>query len=399
MQGVLYDITEHKRMEDQLRHSQKMEAVGLLAGGVAHDFNNLLMLIQGHNERLRAQLAPGDAAVKEAVGIEHAVTRAAGLTRQLLAFSRRQILQPKVLNLNEILTESAKMLDRLLGKDIALKVTASPSLWLVKADPGQLEQVILNLAVNARDAMPKGGQLTIETRNTEITRASPRLDSRALAGTYVMLVVTDTGIGMNTETQAHMFEPFFTTKEPGKGTGLGLSIVYGVVKQTGGWTHVESKPGQGTVFEIYLPRAEDATVLLDSAAGKKEFKTVPKGTETILLVEDEEGIRALTSEFLSAQGYTVLHAMDGNEALRIAEGHEDLIHLLVTDIVMPHLGGKELAHRLRKVRPEMKVLFMSGYPEHPALSNEASDQPEIILQKPFLLDVLGHRVRSVLDQP
>jgi CheY-like chemotaxis protein len=357
------------------------------------------MLIQGHNERLRAQLAPGDAAVKEAVGIEHAVTRAAGLTRQLLAFSRRQILQPKVLNLNEILTESAKMLDRLLGKDIALKVTASPSLWPVKADPGQLEQVILNLAVNARDAMPKGGQLTIETRNTEITRASPRLDSRALAGKYVMLVVTDTGIGMNTETQAHMFEPFFTTKEPGKGTGLGLSIVYGVVKQTGGWTHVESKPGQGTMFEIYLPRAEEATALLDSAAGKKEFKTVPKGTETILLVEDEEGIRALTNEFLSAQGYTVLHAMDGKEALRIAEGHEDLIHLLVTDIVMPHLGGKELAHRLRMVRPEMKVLFMSGYPEHPALSNEASDQPEIILQKPFLLDVLGHRVRSVLDQP
>lgn len=399
MQGVLYDITEHKRMEDQLRHSQKMEAVGLLAGGVAHDFNNLLMLIQGHNERLRAQLAPGDAAVKEAVGIEHAVTRAAGLTRQLLAFSRRQILQPKVLNLNEILTESAKMLDRLLGKDIALKVTASPSLWPVKADPGQLEQIILNLAVNARDAMPKGGQLTIETRNTEITRASPRLDSRALAGKYVMLVVTDTGIGMDTQTQAHMFEPFFTTKEPGKGTGLGLSIVYGVVKQTGGWTHVESKPGQGTVFEIYLPSAEDAMVLLDSAAGKKEFKTVPKGTETILLVEDEEGIRVLTNEFLSAQGYTVLHAMDGNEALRIAEGHEDLIHLLVTDVVMPNLGGKELAHRLRKVRPEMKVLFMSGYPEHPALSNEASDQPEIILQKPFLLDVLGHRVRSVLDQP
>ena len=399
MQGVLYDITEHKRLEEQLRHSQKMEAVGLLAGGVAHDFNNLLMLIQGHNERLRAQLAPRDAALKEALGIEHAVTRAAGLTRQLLAFSRRQILQPKVLNLNEILTEVAKMLDRLIGKNIVIKVIPAPALWTVKADPGQLEQVILNLAVNARDAMPNGGQLTIETRNAEITGATPRLDSRALAGKYVMLVVSDTGTGMAAETQAHMFEPFFTTKEPGKGTGLGLSIVYGVVKQTGGWTHVESRPGQGTVFEIYLPRAEEATVLPGSASGRKEFRSVPKGSETILLVEDEEGIRVLTSEFLCGQGYTVLHAMDGKEALRVAQGHEDLIHLLVTDVVMPNLGGKELAHRLRQVRPQIKVLFMSGYPEHPALSTESRDQPETILQKPFLLDVLGHKVRSVLDQP
>jgi len=398
MHGVLYDITEHKRLEDQLRHSQKMEAVGLLAGGVAHDFNNLLMLIQGHNERLRARLAPDDIAHKEALGIEHAVNRAAGLTRRLLAFSRKQILQPKILDLNEVLTEVAKMLDRLLGKNIALKVAPFPSLWPIKADPGQLEQVIMNLAVNARDAMPQGGQLTIETRNVEIDGAHPRLHSGVLAGKYVMLIVTDTGTGMNAETQVHMFEPFFTTKEPGKGTGLGLSIVYGVVKQTGGWTHVESKPGHGTIFEIYLPRAEEATAPAAFAALKKEVETVPGGTETILLVEDEDGIRALASEFLCVQGYTVLHAMDGDEALRIADGHEDLIHLLVTDIVMPNLGGKELAHRLRKVRPEMKVLFMSGYPEHPALSSEASEQPGAILQKPFLLDVLAHKVRSVLDQ-
>jgi PAS domain S-box-containing protein len=398
MQGVLYDITEHKRLEDQLRHSQKMEAVGLLAGGVAHDFNNLLMLIQGHNERLRAQLAPGDIAHKEAIGIEHAVSRAAGLTRRLLAFSRKQILQPKVLDLNEVLSEVTKMLDRLIGKNIALRVAPSPSLWPVKADPGQLEQVILNLAVNARDAMPRGGQLTIETRNAEISGAHPRVHNGVLAGKYAMLIVSDTGIGMDAETQAHMFEPFFTTKEPGKGTGLGLSIVYGVVKQTGGWTHVESKPGQGTIFEIYLPRAEEATVPATTTATRKEARTVPKGTETVLLVEDEEGIRDLTSEFLCAQGYTVLHAMDGNEALRIADGHEDLIHLLVTDIVMPNLGGKELAHRLRKLRPQMKVLFMSGYPEHPALSSESGDEPEAILPKPFLLDALACKVRSVLDQ-
>jgi len=293
----------------------------------------------------------------------------------------------------------AKMLDHLLGKNIALKVATFPSLWPIKADPGQLEQVILNLAVNARDAMPRGGQLIIETRNIEISEVHRPFHSGMLAGKYVMLVVTDTGSGMDAETQVHMFEPFFTTKEPGKGTGLGLSIVYGVVKQTSGWTHVESKPGQGTVFEIYLPRAEDAAVPTGTAAFKKKSASAPKGTETVLLVEDEEGIRVLTSEFLCALGYTVLHAMDGNEALRIADGHEDLIHLLVTDIVMPNLGGRELAQQLRKVRPQMKVLFMSGYPEHPALSSDANAQPEAILQKPFLLDALAHKVRKLLDQP
>ncbi|MBZ5682440.1 MAG: GAF domain-containing protein [Acidobacteriia bacterium] len=398
MQGVLYDITEHKRLEDQLRHSQKMEAVGLLAGGVAHDFNNLLMLVQGHNERLRARLAPGDPAHKEAVGIEHAVSRAAGLTRRLLAFSRKQVLQPKVLDLNEVLTEVGKMLDHLIGKDITLQVTPSPSLWPIKADPGQLEQVILNLAVNARDAMPLGGQLIIETRNAEISKARSPLDDDALAGKYVILIVRDTGVGMDAETQAHIFEPFFTTKEPGKGTGLGLSIVYGVVKQTGGWTRVESNPGRGTTFEIYLPRAEEPPAAAKSKPAGKSLQSMPKGTETILLVEDEEGIRSLTSEFLCAQGYTVLDAMNGEKALRIADGHEDLIHLLVTDMVMPKLGGIELAHRLRKVRPQMKVLFMSGYPEHPALSSEGAGQPETILQKPFSLDTLAHKVRSVLDQ-
>jgi PAS domain S-box-containing protein len=397
MQGVMYDITERKRLEDQLRHSQKMEAVGLLAGGVAHDFNNLLMLIQAHNERLRAGLTPGSAATKESLGIEHAVTRAASLTNRLLAFSRKQVLQPRVMDLNEVLSEVAKMLDRLIEKNIALRVGRAPELWPVKADPSQVEQLIMNLSVNARDAMPQGGQLLIETRNAEIGGAHPRLRDGVRPGRYVILVVGDNGIGMDSETQAHMFEPFFTTKEPGKGTGLGLAIVYSVVKQLGGWTHVESKPGQGTTFEIYLPRAEE-TAAPAEVSKILDLTTVPKGTETILLVEDEAGIRELASDFLKGRGYTVFAAMDGNEALRIAEGHEDLIHLLLTDIVMPNIGGKELAQRLRRVRPQIKVLLMSGYPDHPALADADLDVQTTVLQKPFSLDMLAHKVRNLLDQ-
>jgi CheY-like chemotaxis protein len=289
------------------------------------------------------------------------------------------------------------MLDRLIGKSIALRVVPAPQLWPVKADPGQVEQLIMNLAVNARDAMPQGGQLLIETKNAEIGGAHFRLRDGARPGRYVALVVSDTGVGMDRETQAHMFEPFFTTKEPGKGTGFGLAIVYGVVKQIGGWTYVDSKPGLGTTFEIYLPRAEEAKAPA-AVARILDLTTVPKGTETILLVEDEAGIRELGSDFLQGQGYMVLTAMDGNEALRIAEGHEDLIHLLVTDIVMPNVGGKELAQRLRQVRPQIKVLFMSGYPEHPALATGDVGAPTTVLQKPFSLDALAHKVRSLLDQ-
>jgi two-component system, cell cycle sensor histidine kinase and response regulator CckA len=396
MQGVMYDITEHKRLEDQLRHSQKMEAVGLLAGGVAHDFNNLLMLIQAHNERLRAGLAAGAPAQKESLGIEHAVARAASLTGRLLAFSRKQVLQPKVMDLSIVLSEVAKMLDRLIEKNIALRIAAAPQLWPIKADPGQVEQLIMNLAVNARDAMPQGGELLIETRNAEIGGSHPRCRDGMRPGRYVILVVSDNGIGMDHETQAHMFEPFFTTKAPGKGTGLGLAIVYGVVKQIGGWTHVDSKPGRGTTFEIYLPRAEEGK---PPTAPEKilDLATVPKGSETILLVEDEVGIRELASTFLHGRGYKVLTAIDGNDALRIAEGHEDLIHLLVTDIVMPNVGGNELAKRLRQVRPQIKVLFMSGYPDHPALPGESVGTQATVLQKPFSLDMLGHKVRDLLD--
>jgi two-component system cell cycle sensor histidine kinase/response regulator CckA len=398
MQGVLYDITEHKRLEDQLRHSQKMEAVGQLAGGVAHDFNNLLMLIQAHNERLRSRFAPDEPAHQDSLEIEGAVTRAASLIQQLLAFGRKQVLQTKVLDLNSVVTEVAKMLGRLITNHIELRVLLAPELGRVKADPGQIEQIILNLAVNARDAMPQGGQLLLETRNVKIDETYARNRNGVPPGKYIMLSVTDTGIGMDGETQTHMFEPFFTTKEPGKGTGLGLATVYGVVKQMDGAIWVRSEPENGTTFEIYLPRIEPAAEReTPSSATRTALAAAPEGTETVLLVEDQEGIRDLVQEFLQRKGYTVLHAVDGDDALRIAGEHKDQIHLLVTDVVMPNIGGQELARRLTPLRPQMKVLFMSGYPEHASLGEEAVDRNVPVLLKPFLLDTLARKVRSVLD--
>src|SRR5580704_14116662 len=414
MQGVMYDITEGKRLEDQLRHSQKMEAVGQLAGGVAHDFNNLLMLIQAHNEHLRDQLAADDPANKDAQEIETAVTRAAALTGQLLAFSRKQVLRPKVLDLNVVLAEVAKMLHRLIGKDIELIVDPARALGRVKADPSQMEQMILNLAVNSRDAMPNGGRLTIETRDVELDKDDSRKHEGAPAGKYVMLAVNDTGSGMDSETQAHMFEPFFTTKAPGKGTGLGLATVYGVVKHSDGWIWVDSEPGRGTSFKIYLPRVEEARieetrvdecqsdkiqVKLSAEASRNQERSAsenvsslaaaPKGTETVLVVEDQDGIRDIVRESLRRNGYNVLIAVDGNQALEMANAYRDPIHLLVTDLVMPNIGGRELAQRLTPLRPGMKVLFMSGYSEHSALDIEAAGQAATILQKPFSLDALA----------
>jgi PAS domain S-box-containing protein len=410
MQGVMYDITEHKRLEDQLRHSQKMEAVGQLAGGVAHDFNNLLMLIQAHNEHLRDRLGPDHPARKDALEIENAVTRAASLTGQLLAFSRKQVLRPKVLDLNLVLADVAKMLHRLIGKDIEVRVVPAPSLGRVKADPSQMEQVILNLAVNSRDAMPQGGRLTIETSDVELDEDDSRDLEGAPPGKYVMLTVSDTGDGMDTETQAHMFEPFFTTKAPGKGTGLGLATVYGVVKQSDGWIWVDSEPGRGTTFKIHLPRVEGSQVeeceveesesraqLVSRAT--PDLATATKGTETVLVVEDQDGIRDIVGESLRRNGYKVIIAVDGDEALQMASTHADPIHLLVTDLVMPNLGGRELASRLALLRPRMKVLYMSGYPEHAALNNEAIDPPADVLQKPFSLDALACNVRRMLDEP
>ena len=424
MQGVMYDITERKRLEDQLRHSQKMEAVGQLAGGVAHDFNNLLMLIQAHNENLRDRLAENDPARRDALEIENAVTRAASLTNQLLAFSRKQVLRPKVLDLNMVLAEVAKMLDRLIGKDIELQVVPASSLSRVKADPGQMEQVILNLAVNSRDAMPNGGTLTIETRDVELDEDDSRNHQGVPAGRYVMLAVSDTGDGMDTETQARIFEPFFTTKAPGKGTGLGLATVYGVVKHSDGWIWVDSEPGRGTTFKIYLPRVdesrvEESEVESDLAESRQDRFEVPKsrpvellsgpttlsvssaskGTETVLVVEDQDGIRDIVRESLRRNGYKVIIAVDGNEALQIASSYPDPIHLLVTDLVMPNIGGRELAQRLTPQRPAMKVLFMSGYSEHSALDIEEAGASAAVLQKPFSLDVLARSVRRVLDEP
>ena len=424
MQGVMYDITERKRLEDQLRHSQKMEAVGQLAGGVAHDFNNLLMLIQAHNEHLRDRLATDDPARKDVLAIENAVTRAASLTGQLLAFSRKQVLRLKVLDLNLVLADVAKMLHRLIGENIEVKVVPAPSLGKVKADPGQMEQVILNLAVNSRDAMPQGGKLTITTCDVELNEDDSRNHEGASTGKYVMLAVSDTGDGMDTETQAHMFEPFFTTKAPGKGTGLGLATVYGVVKQSDGWIWVDTEPGRGTTFQIYLPRVEEAraegsqvedcrveeipvskceveaqTQQAPASKTAASLATAPKGIETVLVVEDQDGIRDIVRESLRRSGYKVLIAVDGNEALQMASAYPDPIHLLVTDLVMPNIGGRELAQRLTPLRPGMKVLFMSGYSEHSALEIEDTGSSATVLQKPFSLDALARNVRRVLDEP
>jgi len=396
MQGVMYDITAHKRLEDQLRHSQKMEAVGQLAGGIAHDFNNLLMLIQAHNERLRERLAPHDPAHEDALEIGRAVTRAASLTRQLLAFSRKQVLHAKVLNLNRVLTDVLKMLGRLLANNIELRALQAPSLGHIKADPGQIEQMILNLAVNGRDAMPHGGTLILETRNVAVDAAYALSHDGVPTGEYVMLAVSDTGVGMDTATQAHIFEPFFTTKEPGKGTGLGLATVYGVVKQMGGAIWVRSQPGRGTTFEIYLPRVA-ASETAAAAETRTLLATAPRGTETILLVEDQDGIRDLVRQFLEGKGYTVLPASDGEDALRITENHAHPIQLLVTDVVMPNVGGRELARRLTQLHPRMKVLFMSGYPEHATLTGGTEAESAAVLQKPFMLDALARKVRTVLD--
>lgn len=395
MQGVLYDITAHKRLEEELRHSQKMEAVGQLAGGVAHDFNNLLMLIQAHNERLRDHLKPTDSAHEDVVEIERAVTRAAALTRQLLAFSRKQILHVKILDLNAVLADVTKMLDRLIGTNIELAILQAATLGRVKADPGQIEQVILNLAVNARDAMPQGGRITLETRNVTVREGDLQTRDGVPPGSYVMLAVHDNGIGMDTATQSRIFEPFFTTKEPGKGTGLGLATVYGVVNQMEGAIRVRSTLGKGTTFEIYLPHVDASPAPVLVLEGKRTLDAAPRGRETILLAEDQDGIRDLVREFLQRKGYTVLFANDGEDALRIAGEHRNPIDLLLTDVIMPNVGGHDLAQRMRQLHPNLKVLFMSGYAEPSASAKQEGIGP--VLQKPFLLDALAHKLRNILD--
>jgi len=394
MQGVLYDITEYKRLEEQLRQSQKMEAVGQLAGGVAHDFNNLLMIMEAHSDRIREKLSPNDSMYADAVEIRNAVARAASLTQRLLAFSRKQLLQPRVLDLPSVLTEIGSMIRRLLPENIEVEITVAPGLSAVKVDRSQLEQAILNLTVNARDAMPHGGKLTICASNARFAEAQTWRYGVVHPGDYVVLSVTDKGTGMSAETQSHIFEPFFTTKEPGKGTGLGLSTVYGMVQQSGGAIAVESEPNQGSDFKIFLPACEW------EGGSDKEPATLSSsvaGTESILLVEDQVGIRDVANDYLLQLGYKVLTAADGEAAMQIATSGNRHVDLLITDVVMPKMGGRELAARLAETHPAAKVLFISGYPDGPMPGQEDSIVEGEILRKPFSLKALASKARWLLD--
>jgi two-component system, cell cycle sensor histidine kinase and response regulator CckA len=390
------DVTERRALEQQLRQSQKMEAVGRLAGGVAHDFNNLLMVISGYSEFLLDRLGPDPALRGPAQEIASAAVRATSLTRQLLAFSRKQMLAPKILDLNSVVTENLKMLNRMIGEDIELMMVPAADLGTVRADAGQIEQVIMNLAVNARDAMPAGGKLTIETSNVSLDEDYARFHAPLRPGNYVMLAISDTGAGMDSETQSHIFEPFFTTKGP-KGTGLGLSTVYGIVKQSGGYIWVYSEAGKGTTFKVYLPRVADTVEAPAQVAVPAESAATEPGTETVLLVEDETNLRYLARQFLEKQGYRVVEAADGAAAMQIAVAHEGMIHLLLTDVIMPGMNGRELAQRISEIRPNVKVLYMSGYTENVIGSNGTLDAGVRLLQKPFTLRDLKSKVREVLD--
>jgi PAS domain S-box-containing protein len=394
MQGVLYDITEYKRLEEQLRQSQKMEAVGQLAGGVAHDFNNLLMIIEAHSDRIREKISPDDSMYADAVEIRNAVVRAASLTERLLAFGRKQLLRPRVLDLSSILHEIGNMIRRLLVENIELEINVEPGLLSVKVDRNQLEQAILNLAVNARDAMPNGGKITISAENTHFEEAQTWRHGSVQPGEYVVLGVRDTGSGMSVETQAHIFEPFFTTKEPGKGTGLGLSTVYGMVKQSEGAISVESEPNRGCTFKVFLPAYEGESIPEETPIAANSSAS---GNETILLVEDQAGIRDVANDYLLQRGYKVLTAPDGEAAIQVAQSQNQPIDLLVTDLVMPKMGGRQLAARLAEMYPQTKVLFMSGYPDVAVEDLEDSIQDKEILRKPFSLKTLATRARLLLD--
>lgn len=399
--GFMRDITERKKAEEalhqseeRLRQSQKMEAIGMLAGGIAHDFNNLLTAITGYSELLLGQMPPDSRARKNAEGIRKAAFRAASLTQQLLAFSRRQILTSKVLNLNAVVMDLEPMLRRLIGEDIEIKIVPGSALGQVQADLSQIEQIVLNLVVNARDAMPKGGRLTIETANVEWDETYAGRHETFQPGSYVLVAVSDTGCGMDEPTRSRIFEPFFTTKEPGKGTGLGLATVYGIVKQSDGYVWVYSEPGQGSVFKIYLPRLKHVSDKGSTEAGRA---LPPRGTETILLVEDEEFVRTLVGDIFEENGYTVLRASHSDEAFRISGQHEGPIHLMVTDVVLPGMSGRELAERLASSRPKMKVLYISGYTDDAVVRHGVLAESVAFLQKPFTPEVLLRKVREVLE--
>jgi two-component system, cell cycle sensor histidine kinase and response regulator CckA len=390
------DITEHKRLEEQLRHAVKMEAIGRLAGGVAHDFNNLLTAIMGYCGMLMKQLPPEGSHVQKLAQINLASERAASLTQQLLAFSRKQVLRMRVVDVNKIISNIGEMLRRLIGEHIELVTFLDPEVAQVRADHGQIEQIIMNLAINARDAMPQGGRLIIETASVILDAGYAKFHLEVNAGSYVLISVSDNGLGMEPDTRSRVFEPFFTTKEKGRGTGLGLSTVYGIVKQHGGHIAVYSEPGVGSAFKVYLPRVEDSPEQIPAAS-------VPRpqlgGTETILIVEDEEIVRNLASEFLQLLGYTTLSVGDPDEALTLSRSHLDEIHLLITDVILPKMDGRTLSRKIAEIRPNIRVLYVSGYTENAIVHHGVLDQGILFLQKPFTVDALAHKVRDVLDNP
>ncbi len=392
---IAEDVTTRKLLEEQLRHSQKMEALGQLAGSVAHDFNNLLGVIIGYSELLSIELASESSAGARLDTIKNAGMRAASLTSQLLAFSRRQVLQPKVLNLNSLVTETQKMLQRLMGEDIQQRVVLDPALGKTKADPGQMVQVIMNLAVNARDAMSSGGEFTITTSNITFEDVTSIYGVAVPPGHYVVLSVSDSGTGMDADTRERLFEPFFTTKPEGKGTGLGLATVYGIVKQSGGYIFADSELGRGTTFNVYLPHV-DLPVEADSAASKKA--AAPPGSETLLVVEDEPAFRNLLREGLQSRGYQVLVAANGVEALQVADRHDGPIHLLITDVIMPQMSGPELARCLIDTRRNIDVLYMSGYADDKVRGVVEGNGEMTWIQKPFTLDDLVRKTKDILQR-
>jgi len=392
---VAQDISERHLLEQQLRQSQKMEAVGRLAGGIAHDFNNLLMVIKGHTELLLNVLPPAEQYSRKIEQIERAADRASALTRQLLAFSRLQVLQPRVMNLNDVVDDMGGLLPRMIGEDVELVIRISQDLGAIRADASQMEQVIMNLAVNARDAMPGGGKLFIETANVELDSAYNARHPIVRQGQYVLLAVSDTGTGMSAETQAHIFEPFFTTKAQGKGTGLGLATVYGIVKQSGGFIWVYSELEKGTSFKIYFPRVDQPVERMSPVPSVSE---APGGTATILLTEDEQDVREVAREFLESGGYAVIEARDGAEALGFVNKHEGGINLLITDMVMPGMTGLELAARMKEKRPGLRILYMSGYSDRAAAESLQSDPSLRLLTKPFSRWALLRAVHELLKQ-
>ncbi|HYJ32883.1 MAG TPA: PAS domain S-box protein [Candidatus Binatia bacterium] len=387
------DATERRRLEEQLLHAQKLEAVGRLAGGIAHDFNNLLSVIAGYGELVLADLKEPGAARSRVLEILRATERATGLTRQLLAFGRKQVIEPRVLDLNATAQDAERMLRRLIGEDIDIAMKLAPDLGRIQADPGQVEQVIINLAVNARDAMPRGGKLTIETTNVALDEDAVRGYVDVKPGHYVRLCVSDTGVGMDRETREHLFEPFFTTKEAGRGTGLGLATVYGIVKQSGGHVWVYSEPGWGTTFKVYFPRFGDVA---EPGRPAIEAGPAPGGTETILVVEDDEMIRSLIRDILESTGYRVLVADDPESGMKLI-GEEQEIHLLLTDLILPGMSGRELVDKVAELKPDIRVLFMSGYSDEAVARHGILEPGLAFLQKPFSRDALVRKVREVLD--